>query len=151
MSGGSPAIRLRFRRFSSTWMEVVIISIAVGALGERRAAIRPICPRRRSCQASFSPSTSSLCRLTGISSCCIRCASCCRSTAITISAPSARVSETGTGFTTPPSTNQYPLWATGAISPGILQDARTAISPSVSHSSLPVLRLVATAPNGSWQ
>ena len=50
ISGGSPAIRLRLRRFSSTWIDVVMISIAVGVTAVRRELIRVKRARRRVCQ-----------------------------------------------------------------------------------------------------
>ena len=63
-----------------------------------------------------------------------------RSTAITMSAPSARHSDTGTGFTTPPSISQRPWCQVGENSPGTPLEARTAVmnGPSRSQISSPV-------------
>ena len=74
-----------------------------------------------------------------------------RSTAITTSAPSARASDTGTGFTNPPSTSSRSSCHTGVNSPGSANEARTASAtePSRSHTSSPVRRAVATAPKRS--
>ena len=49
-----------------------------------------------------------------------------RSTAMTISEPSARATETGTGLTRPPSTSHMPLRDTGVNRPGMAMEARTA-------------------------
>ncbi len=71
-----------------------------------------------------------------------------RSTAITTSAPSARHSDTGTGLTRPPSTSRRPSRITGANTPGMAMEARTAsiTLPSRSQTSRPVSISVATAP-----
>ena len=80
-------------------------AIAVGALVARRDVIRARRVRSRECHEKSSSLSGR-----GISidskSCCIRCASCCKSTAMTISAPMARARDTGTGLTTAPSTSQ---------------------------------------------
>jgi len=72
-----------------------------------------------------------------------------RSTAMTISAPMARHSETGTGLTRPPSTSIRPSFRTGVNRPGIAIEARTASTtpPSRSHISRPLARSVATQEN----
>ena len=71
-------------------------------------------------------------------------------TAITTSAPSARHTDTGTGFTKPPSTSHSPPIFTGGKMPGNAAEARTASSndPFCSHCSRPVAKSVATAANG---
>ena len=70
-----------------------------------------------------------------------------RLTAITMSAPIDRQSETGTGFTRPPSTSHWPFRPQGVKMPGSDMLDRTASmrDPSRSHTSPPVLRSVATA------
>jgi hypothetical protein len=71
-----------------------------------------------------------------------------RSTAMTTSAPSARHIDTGTGLTRPPSTSSTPSRSTGAKTPGMAIEARTASStcPSRSQTSRPDSSSVATAP-----
>ncbi len=69
---------------------------------------------------------------------------------MTTSAPRARHTETGTGLTSPPSTNQSSPFLTGLKISGRLIEARTAsaIGPVLNHISRPLTRLVATAANG---
>jgi hypothetical protein len=57
---------------------------------------------------------------------------------------------TGTGFTTPPSTNHLFLNNSGGNKPGIAQDAFTAsiTEPVVKSTSRPLYKSVATAANG---
>ena len=71
-----------------------------------------------------------------------------RSTAITMSAPSARHSDTGTGLTRPPSTSRRPWCTAGVNTPGSAIEARTApiTGPERSHTSRPLARSVATQP-----
>ena len=73
-----------------------------------------------------------------------------RFTAMRMSAPKARQTETGTGLTSPPSSNQSSSCFTGLKMPGMPMEARTAsaMGPALSHISRPVTRLVATAANG---
>ena len=68
----------------------------------------------------------------------------------TTSAPMARASDTGTGFTSAPSTRMPSSVSTGVNSPGMASDARTAASvdPVRSQTSAPVSSDVATAANG---
>jgi hypothetical protein len=56
--------------------------------------------------------------------------------------------DTGTGLTRPPSTSSSPSRSTGANTPGMAIEARTASStwPSRSHTSRPEPSSVATAP-----
>ena len=56
--------------------------------------------------------------------------------------------DTGTGFTSPPSTSTAPLRTTGVKRPGMAQEARTASStlPCRSQSSRPEFSSVATPP-----
>ena len=63
-----------------------------------------------------------------------------RSTAMTTSAPSARQSDTGSGFTTPPSISQRSWYQVGANRPGSPLEARTAFTsePSRIQISSPV-------------
>ena len=69
---------------------------------------------------------------------------------MTISAPIARASDTGTGFTSAPSTRIPSLLTTGVNRPGIASDARTAFSvePVLSQTSAPFSSDVATAAKG---
>ena len=69
---------------------------------------------------------------------------------MTISAPSARHIDTGTGLTRPPSTSTAPSRTTGVKSPGIAHEARTTSSrlPWRSQISRPESSSVATAPYG---
>ncbi len=72
------------------------------------------------------------------------------STAMTNSAPSWRAASTGTGLTTPPSTNVLPPMVTGSNTPGTALDARTAwpTLPRTNTARSPVSSCVATAANG---
>src|SRR5688572_1642327 len=69
---------------------------------------------------------------------------------MTTSAPIARASDTGTGFTSAPSTRMPSSVTTGVNNPGIASDARTAfnVEPLRSHTSAPFSTEVATAANG---
>ena len=69
---------------------------------------------------------------------------------MTTSAPMARASDTGTGFTSAPSTRTPSSVSTGVNNPGMASDARTAASvdPVRSQTSAPVSSDVATAANG---
>src|SRR5699024_12077720 len=61
------------RRFSSTWIEVVIISVAVGAVTARRVVMLPNLSFRRACHGRESPfSLFSSLTLKESKSCCIK-------------------------------------------------------------------------------
>ena len=146
-SGGSPAIRLRVMRICMTSRLVAITFMTDGDDGRGSTGSGNSRPRLLRTQlltgwvgvarAFFTttprPSIPEL-----------------RSTAMTTSAPMARASDTGTGFTSAPSTRMPSSVSTGVNNPGIASDARTAASvdPVRSQTSAPVSSDVATAANG---
>ena len=144
-------MRLRVTRTCMMLRPVVTTSSIDGSLGSSSSARAGMSVLSRSCSlrrhslssaAGASASASARRRRPSTSEL--------RSTAITISAPIARASDTGTGLTRAPSTSRRPSCTTGLNSAGRAIEARTAamVEPSRSHTSAPLSSAVATAPKG---